>query len=461
MNYLPIFVDMRHRRVVVVGAGTVALAKLRVLLKTPASIEVVGLQIDPELRQLANQHPIKLQERAAAATDLEGASLVYAATNDEFVNQQVAAWAETLGVWCNVVDQPSQSDFISPALVDRHPIVVAIGTEGTAPILARRIKAHLEAWLSPRLGMMARAAKEFRERVRVIPAGRLRRAFWARFFAKSDLLSIQDARDYLSQGIRQFHSGQSESGFVSFVGAGPGDPELLTLKARKALDVADVVLHDALVSQEILELVRREAIIIHVGKRGFGSTTSQPSINEMLVEYAKQGHQVVRLKGGDPLIFARLDEEIEALNQGQIEFQVIPGVSAANAAAAAMGTSLTARGINSEIRLITGHDAKGYAEHEWRALAKPGQRAAVYMAKRGSRFLQGRLLMHGADATPPVSIVTNVSLPDQQIVETPLGQLSEAVDHLPESAPAILLYGMAAQRKPSPLVVSESEVGYV
>ena len=238
------------------------------------------------------------------------------------------------------------------------------------------------------------------------------------------------------------HLGQGDAqGRVTFVGAGPGDPELLTLKARRVLHEADVVIHDRLVTPQILELVRREALIIDAGKEGFGPSTSQSDIDALIVAHAQTGAHVVRLKSGDPTIFGRLDEEMDACTAADVPFSIIPGITSASAAVASIGQSLTKRNRNSSVRFVTGHDMKGYAEHDWRALAAPGQVAAIYMGKKSARFVQGRLMMHGAARATPVTIVENASRPDQRTVGTTLAALPEAVSDL--TGPALILLGLA------------------
>jgi uroporphyrin-III C-methyltransferase/precorrin-2 dehydrogenase/sirohydrochlorin ferrochelatase len=235
-------------------------------------------------------------------------------------------------------------------------------------------------------------------------------------------------------------------GRVDLVGAGPGDPELLTLKARKALDKADVVIHDRLVAPEILELARREAIVIDAGKEGFGPSMTQERINELIVEHALDGHHVVRLKAGDPTVFGRLDEEIEALDADGIDWAIVPGITAASAAVAQIGQSLTKRGRNSAVRLLTGHDMKGFADHDWRQLATAGEVAAIYMGKRAARFVQGRLLMHGAHADTPVTIIENASRPESRVIATTLSSLEPTLSEANLAGPAIVFYGLAPRQ---------------
>ena len=225
------------------------------------------------------------------------------------------------------------------------------------------------------------------------------------------------------------------------MGAGPGDPELLTLKARAALDRADVVIHDRLVPPAILELARREAVIIEAGKTGFGQAMAQDDINALMVEHGLNGAHVVRLKGGDPTLFGRLDEEIEALDAAGLGWSILPGITAASASVAAIGQSLTRRGRNASVRHLTAHDMQGFADHDWRTLARPGEVAAIYMGLRAARWMQGRLLMHGADATTPVTLIENASRPGQRIVGTTLAGLSDAASEA--TGPALILFGLA------------------
>jgi uroporphyrin-III C-methyltransferase/precorrin-2 dehydrogenase/sirohydrochlorin ferrochelatase len=341
--------------------------------------------------------------------------------------------------------------------VDRDPVVVALGTEGAAPVLARAIKTHLEDHLSPTLGTLARIGKAFRGAVEALPHGRARRDFWAEFYASTGpaaltrggeteverALRVMLAR-YLVEEVAPARAHAARRvGRVDFVGAGPGDPDLLTLKARKVLDVADVVIFDRLVAPAILELARREATLIDAGKEGFGPSTPQAEIDAMIVDHARSGAHVVRLKSGDPTVFGRLDEEIVAVEAAGIDWAIVPGITAASAAVAAIGQSLTRRGRNAGVRLITGHDMAGFADHDWRALARPGEVAAVYMGKRAARYIQGRMLMHGADAAMPVTVVENASRPDQRILATTLGQLAQALTDAAMGGPALMVLGLA------------------
>ena len=356
-------------------------------------------------------------------------------------------WAGGAGIPVNIVDDLDGSDFITPAIVDRDPVTVAIGTEGTAPLLARNLKAAFEAQLPGSIAALARIARDFRRTAERLPSGRTRRAVWSEYFSRQGPRGYaregeNGARDALRSLLGEAAVATRPSGYVSFVGAGPGDPELLTLKARNRLHDADIVVHDRLVSAQVLELARRDAERVCAGKKGFGPSWPQTRIDALLVRHARAGHHVVRLKSGDPAVFGRLDEEIEALEAAGIPWEVIPGITAAAGAAADMGVSLTRRGRNSELRLITASDVDGFAEHDWAALARPGSVAAIYMGKRAAAFLRGRLLMRGAAPSTPVTIVENASRQDKRIVATTLLGLPEALSHMQFPGAVVLMLGI-------------------
>lgn len=444
MQHFPVFLDMSRAHVIIGGGGEIALAKLRLLLKTGAQITLVAPDFTAEI---AAQRPrVTLITRALQRSDLHGATLVYAATGDAVEDARIASLGREAGALVNVVDNLDASDFLTPAIVDRAPVVVAIGTEGAAPVLARRIKAQLEEMLPASLGLLSRIGKGFRQIAERLPQGARRRAFWAEYYDNVGPRALEQGGEaHVAPALERLldhHLAQAApAGFVDFVSAGPGDPELLTLKARKLIDRADVVIHDRLVTPEILELARREALIIPVGKQGFGPSTPQDEIHRLMIEHARHGAQVVRLKGGDASVFGRLDEETAALDGAGIPWRVVAGVTAASAAAASIGQSLTQRGRNHALRLVTAHDMQGYAEQDWRTLAAPGSVTAVYMGKKAARFVQARLLMHGASPLTPVTLVENASRADQQVVATTLAQLPQHASAL--AGPAIILLGLA------------------
>lgn len=447
MQHFPIFMNTAGARVVLSGGGDAALAKLRLLMKTEARLDVYTPAPAPEIETWAAEDRLTLTRRALRAGDVTGAALFYAADEDAAEDSRTAVIAQAEGALVNIVDNLADSAFITPAIVDRDPVTVAIGTEGAAPVLARAIKADLEARLPATLGPLAKIGKAFRRMAEKLPHGRKRRDFWADYYFDAGPRAFAEGtdatRDALGDLLERHLAEESRPGHVAFVGAGPGDPELLTLKARRALDAADVVIHDRLVTGEILELARREALIIDAGKEGFGPSMTQERINALIVEHARNGAQVVRLKGGDPTVFGRLDEEMEAVEAAGISFDILPGITAASAALAGIGQSFTRRGRNRSARFLTGHDMQGFAEQDWKQLSAPGEVAAIYMGRRAARFIQGRLMMHGAAPDTPVSIVENVSRPDQRTLGSTLGRLSADLDSAGLSGPALMLYGLA------------------
>ena len=448
MQHFPIFLAMDGQRLVLSGGADAALAKLRLLMKTTARIEVYAPAPAAEIEGWAAEGRLELLRRPLRAGDVQGAALFYAADEDEAEDARTAAIARSEGVLVNVVDNLEDSQFITPAIVDRDPVTVAIGTEGAAPVLARAIKADLEARLPVTLGPLARIGKGFRKLAEALPFGRARRDFWADYYLNAGPRAIDrdgetGAREALDTLLDRHLARQQREGHVAFVGAGPGDPELLTLKARRALDEADVVIFDRLVSKEILELARREATMIDVGKEGFGPSTSQETIDALIVEHAKGGAQVVRLKSGDPTVFGRLDEEIDACEAAGVTWHIVPGITAASAAVAGIGQSLTKRGRNSSVRFLTGHDVAGFADHDWAALAREGEVAAIYMGKKSARFLQGRLIMHGADRATTVTVIENASRPDQRVLSTTLDTLPADLAEAKMTGPALTFYGLA------------------
>ncbi|PWJ10913.1 siroheme synthase CysG [Jannaschia seohaensis] len=445
MNHFPVFLALEGRRVLVAGGGDAAIAKLRLLLKTTARLTVVAEDPAPEIQSWAAEGRLALIPRAQEPGDALCCVIAYAAHEDAAKDAVSLRLSAADGALVNVVDDLANSQFITPAIVDRDPVTIAIGTEGAAPVLARKIKAELEERLPARLGLLARVGKGFRKMAEALPMGAARRRFWAAYYDHAGPRAADQGEEAVGEALASLLAEHLQAderpGHVDLVGAGPGDPELLTLKARKALHEADVVIHDRLVPPAILELARREATIIEAGKTGFGPSMAQADIDALIVEHGLNGAHVVRLKGGDPAVFGRLDEEIEALDRAGLSWAVIPGITAASASVAAIGQSLTKRGRNGAVRFLTGHDVKGFADQDWRALARPGEVAAIYMGKRAARWMQGRLMMHGAAPETPVTVVENASRPEQRIVAATLATLPDALNGV--DGPALLLHGLA------------------
>lgn len=448
MRYLPIHVDTAKQRILIVGGEGTAEAKLRTLVKTEAELYLVAPEVGPEITRWIEAGRINWQARDFLENDLNNVRLVYAATENDDENARIGELAGARGLLVNAADQKDACAFITPALVDRSPVIVSIGTEGTSPSLARAVKSEMEQILPSTLGSLANKINSLRAHVKQsLPDLSLRQTFWADIFDGRDLrtqlrMTEPELEARVEEKLTVGKVG-AKTGQVVLVGAGPGSPELLTLGARQALHAADVIVYDRLVSQDVLDFGRREAEYIYVGKDPHGYSTRQDAINSILIEKAKEGHHVVRLKSGDPLIFGRADEELDALVEQNIAYRIIPGITSAAAAAAEIGASLTTRGRNKSVSFITGHDAEGFANHDWKSLANAEARAAIYMGVGASRFIQGRLLLHGADRATPVTVVENASRPNQLIVATTLANLAEDIKARGIKGPAILLLGYA------------------
>ena len=449
MRYFPIFLDLEGQTVLVVGGGEAALQKLRLLGRTSADLHLVAAEPCEAVEALARSHAIRLSRRAFATRDIVGCRLAIVATEDASELAHVAAAARAAGVPLNAVDRPELCDFLTPAIVDRDPLVVAIGTEGTAPVLARQIKARIEALLPARLGALARFAQGLRARIATaLPTSVPRRRFWARFFvgetARRYLAGdIRGAEVATERAIEDASDGGPAPGRVSLVGAGPGDPDLLTFKALQALQSADVIVVDRLVDRRVLEVARRDARRIEVGKTPRGPSTPQDEINRTLLREARAGHHVVRLKGGDPFVFGRGGEELAALRDAGIEVEVVPGITAALACAASVGLPLTARGARRSVVLMTGHASDGPADHDWRALAQPGQVLAIYMGIGAAGHIERCLLGAGIDPETPVTIVENGTLPAQKVAVGSIRGLAGLVIDNAIKGPAIIYVGAA------------------
>jgi uroporphyrin-III C-methyltransferase/precorrin-2 dehydrogenase/sirohydrochlorin ferrochelatase len=447
MRHFPVFLNVQNKRILVTGAGECAIAKLRLLLKTEAEIIVFATSIDTQVETWEKAGLLKVIRRKIQMHDMYNTAMLYAAEDDEELDGETAAKAKMANVLFNIVDNLQESEFITPALVDRDPVTIAIGTEGTAPILARKIKAQIEESLPVEIGLLAKLAEYFRPKASRLPMGRTRRKFWSRYFYDHGPSALREggkrgvART-LNRLFAEAKQQEDEVGRVYLVGSGPGDPDLLTRKALKVLHEADVVIHDRLVAPEILELARREADIIQTGKQGFGASWKQEDINALMIEHAQKGAQVVRLKSGDPAVFARLDEEMDALDLAGIEFDIIPGITTASAAAASLNVSLTKRNRNSALQIMTAQDIKGFAEQDWRRLSASGSVAAIYMGFKSAHLLSGRLLMHGASADTPVTVMENVSRANQKVLVTTIAELPKMADEAGNDGPVIMMLGL-------------------
>ncbi len=447
LRYFPIFFDLDGRDVLIVGGGEKALQKLRLLAKTTARLRVVATDVSEDIATSAIP-TLVIERHAFTEADLEGAALVFAASDDPELDARVAAAGRARGLPTNVVDGPSQSNFIMPAIVDRDPIIVAIGTEGAAPILAREIKAKIESWLPANFGEIARRAQALRRRVQETVADPVvRRRTWEALLQGAWRKAVLDGDDAAADAEldRQLAAGGVQEhpvGSVALIGCGPGEPDLITLKAQQHLQSADVLVVDRLVNPAILEYARRDAIRIDVGKEPEGNSALQDDINGILVREALKGHRVARLKGGDAFVFGRAAEEMSAVRAAGIAVEVVPGITAAHACAASVGLPVTLRTKVRQFAVVTGASADGPLELDWAALAKPGQAFAIYMGVRTVQHFHDKLLEAGAAAATPVVIVENGTLASERAVATDLSSLVRAVADTGIRGPAVIFVGL-------------------
>ena len=448
MRYLPVFMDLAGRSVVVVGGEEKAAQKLRLLVGTEASITVVAPAINAEIAALAGSGRLRHVSDQFAPALLDGAALVFGASDDATVNAATSDAARARGIPVNVVDAPAGSNFIMPAIVDRSPVTVAIGTEGTAPILAREIRARLESWLPANYGRVAAAAGSLRDKVKAaVPGFDDRRRLWDRLLTgafRQHVLAGDDtaAAQAADREIAQASLAAPAAGSVALIGCGPGDPGLLTLKAFQRLQEADVLVVDRLVSPAILEFARRDAPRIFVGKTPGEPSPKQDEINRILVREALMGRRVARLKGGDAFVFGRAAEEMAAVRTAGIAVEVIPGVTAAHACAAEIGLPLTLRGRIRQFSLVTGALEDGDPNFDWEALAQPGQAFAVYMGVKTAPAISSKLIAAGALPSTPVIVVENGTLPGSRTIATNLAMLPSVIEAKGVKAPAILFVGL-------------------
>ena len=447
MNYFPVFFDLTALKVLVVGGGEVALRKVVLLEQSGASITLVAPEVLPELQDRAAAGKINLAVREFVPDDLNGSRLVIVATSRRAVNRWIASLSEARGIPVNVVDDREASRFIVPAIIDRDPVLVAISTAGTSPVLARRLRERLEAVIPKKIGELALWLRALRHtaRRRLRDTDERRRFFEtvvdgpaARRFIDGD---ARGAQSIAQQLLAVTSAAPRVPGEVTLVGAGPGDPELLTLKALRALQDADVILHDRLVPEGLLDMARRDAARICVGKAAGSIGSTQEEINALLIEHALQGKRVVRLKGGDPFIFGRGGEELEALSKAQISFSVIPGVTAAAGCAAYAGIPLTHRDYAHSVTFVTAHADKDGWEPDWRALAKPGTTAVFYMGLARVEHIAAQLVAHGAAATLPAAIIAQGTLQDQRVITGTLASIAEVTAASNVQSPALLVVG--------------------
>ncbi|MGE6182906.1 siroheme synthase CysG [Aeromonas media] len=443
MDYLPIFCRLDNKPVLLVGGGEVAERKARLLLDAGAQLTVVAPELDPELAELAANGSIEWLAGEFAPQQLAGKWLVVAATDRREVNALVYQSANQARIFANVVDDPKRSSFIMPSIIDRSPLMVTISSGGKAPVLARLLREKLEALLPQHLGAVAIFAGSLRERVkaRFTSMGE-RRRFWERLLGADRLgqaLARGDGASANQLADNLFADESQTGGEVVLVGAGPGDPGLLTLHALRQMQQADVVVYDRLVSDEVMALVRRDAKRIFVGKQAGNHCVPQEGINQLLLEEAKKGQRVVRLKGGDPFIFGRGGEELETLVGSGIGFQVVPGITAASGCAAYAGIPLTHRDHAQSVRFVTAHGKGGARDLDWPLLARDKQTLVFYMGLSSCAVIREQLLTHGKGGDTPVALIERGTQPSQRVIRGTLDQLPELAVGV--ESPALIMVG--------------------
>ena len=499
MNTFPLFFKLEGRKVLIVGGGDVALRKADLLSRAGASITIVAPDICEELQALLHSNQHELIYENYNKKYMQGARVIIAGTDDEALNHQIHADATELNIPINVVDTPPLCDFIFPAIVDRNPIVIGISSNGKAPVLARLLRARLETLIPQGYGKLAKLAGDFRVEVKTkIPTLTGRRQFWERAFegqvselmfagnetqaaaqlqadldstvaqivknnaVTTSLVNSNEAKHVNGHNIQtasttapvltdesfannSHHHAAAKSvqpvGEVYIVGAGPGDPELLTFKALRLMQQADIVYYDALVSPQVLDLCRRDADKIYVGKKRSNHAVAQLGINELLVNEAKKGRRVVRLKGGDPFIFGRGGEEIESLRAHNIPYQVVPGITAANAAASYAGIPLTHRDHSQSVRFVTGFLKAGAPNNNFKSFLNTDETVVFYMGLHSLARLTEGLIEAGRSSKTPIAIVSNASMPNQQVLTGTLATITELQEQNQLPTPALLIMG--------------------
>lgn len=437
---------LRGRSSIVIGGGEIALRKVSLLLKAGASVRVVAPDLCAGLAERSARGQVTHLAARFAPEQLDGAQLVVAATDDETVNRAVSEAAQARNIPVNVVDAPELCTFVVPSVVDRSPIVIAVSSGGNAPVLARMVRARLETLVPASYGRLAQLAGEFRDKVKArFETSQQRRIFWEnvfqgpvaeRVFSGQEAIARRQLEDMLQGSVDVAHRGE-----VYLVGGGPGDPDLLTFRALRLMQQCDVVLYDKLVSEPVMELVRRDAERIYVGKQRSEHALPQDDINQLLVKLAREGKRVLRLKGGDPFIFGRGGEEIETLMENGIPFQVVPGITAASGVASYAGIPLTHRDHAQSCIFATGHLRDGTVDLDWPALVRPGQTVVIYMGLVGLPEICRQLVAHGLPADTSAAVVQQGTLPQQRVVVSDIANLAREVEAAQLRAPCLTIIG--------------------
>jgi len=446
MDYFPLFLKLKQQNCLVIGAGEIAARKIELLARAGAKITVVANNISPAVAKMQTKHDLNIKQKEFEKEDINGFRLVVSATNNSSTNILVADSATKLNIPVNVVDNPALCSFIFPAIIDRSPIITAVSSGGASPVLARLLRAKIESIIPPAYGHLAQLAEKFRQPVKdQIKQPAQRRIFWEDVLQGgiAELVfsgKIQEAESQLTKLISNTESTDS-IGEIYLVGAGPGDPDLLTFRALRLMQQADVVVYDRLVSAEILDLTRRDSEKIYVGKQRENHHLPQDSINQLLADLAKKGKRVVRLKGGDPFIFGRGGEEIETLMEQGIHFQVVPGITAASGCATYAGIPLTHRDHAQSCTFVTGHLKDGSVDLNWQQLAAPNQTIVFYMGLIGLKSICQSLIDHGCSESHPIAIIQQGTTSNQRVIAGTLKSLPQSVVDEGIKAPTLIIVG--------------------
>jgi len=446
MDYFPVFVKLKDQDCLVVGAGEIAARKIELLARAGAKITVIANKISPQVSSLEASYHLNLLQKSFTPADLCGFRLVVSATDNKATNQLVAKTAEEQNILVNVVDNPGLCSFIFPAIIDRSPIIAAVSSGGAAPVLARLLRAKIESIIPPAYGRLSQLAEKFRIDVKKhIEEPAQRRIFWENIFQGSVAELVFSGNEQgAEQQLQQALSKQKDCvslGEVYLIGAGPGAPDLLTFRALRLMQQADVIVYDHLVSPEILDLARRDSEKIYVGKQREKHTLPQESINTLLADLAKAGKRVVRLKGGDPFIFGRGGEEIETLMQQGINFQVVPGITAASGCATYAGIPLTHRDHAQSCTFVTGHLKDNSINLNWTQLAAPNQTIVIYMGLVGLEKICQSLIAHGSPKDLPVALVQQGTTTNQRVITGTLETLPATIAGLNIKPPTLIIIG--------------------
>jgi len=446
MDYFPLFLKLQQQPCLVIGAGDIAARKIDLLAKAGANITVIANEIGPSVANMSKTQKLCIKQKSFAEDDIPGFRLVVSATNNATTNQLVAKTATELNIPVNVVDNPALCSFIFPAIIDRSPIVAAVSSGGASPVLARLLRAKVESLIPPAFGQLADLAGKFRADVKEqIKEPAQRRIFWENVLqGKIAELVFSGKKQQAEIQLKELISNTgttANKGEVYLVGAGPGNPDLLTFRALRLMQQADVVVYDRLVSEEILDLTRRDSEKIYVGKQRNNHSLPQESINELLLKLAKKGKRVVRLKGGDPFIFGRGGEEIEALLEENIDFQVVPGITAASGCSTYAGIPLTHRDHAQSCTFVTGHLKDGSSDLNWKQLAAPNQTIVFYMGLSGLANICQSLMDHGCSKNHPIAIIQQGTTANQRVITGTLEFLPQTVIEEQIKAPTLIIVG--------------------